>query len=355
MTYNSSSKGHAFNIIRSDVEKNKIGNLVLLCGVEEFLVKWAERLLKSSYVTRGMETLDLLEIDGPQCETGDIISACETMPMMSERRVVVVRDLPVLWKNSSKNISPEAAKEFAAYLGRVPRRTLLILEGGKNPLRGEKTTHVLDAVARYGQKYDFTPLDRETLEKFILKRFGDAGVSADSAVIAAIMDNSGYFNKESEYTLYNLESDLKKMIAASQDNVITAENADAAISDSLEHDVFKMLDAVCEKRKEDAFRLLHGLLRSGMECYSILGLLCSQMELMLETKELAGMGGSIGDMMSATGQKSDYNIKMALRRANMFSESDLRNTLISAFEVDNEIKGGLLTDEQALEMFIANV
>ncbi|MGI6204317.1 MAG: DNA polymerase III subunit delta [Anaerovoracaceae bacterium] len=337
------------------MKKNKIGNLVLLCGVEEFLVKWADGLLRDRFVAKGMEALDLSEIDGTECETGDIVSACETMPMMSERRVVVVRDLSVLWKNSSKHITPEAAKELAGYLEKIPEYTLLILEGGKDPERNGSRSYVLDAVARSGQKYDFGLLSREQLRGFILKRFRASGKTAGAGVVESIMDKSGYFSREDEYTLYNMESDIRKMVALSQGDEITENEAAAAISDSLEHDSFKMMNAICERRKDDAFRQLHYLLRSGANSFQLIGYICSEMELMLETKELAGMGRSIGEMISATGVKSDYRIRKALGHAGMFAESELRRILVSAFEMDNLIKDGLLDEEAALEMFIANV
>ena len=66
-----------------------------------------------------------------------------------------------------------------------------------------------------GKVYDFQPLKDAQLRSFIEKRFRSAGKSYTSSVINLIMSESGYGNKSIEYSLYNLENDLKKIIAHS--------------------------------------------------------------------------------------------------------------------------------------------
>ena len=74
------------------------------------------------------------------------------------------------------------------------------------------------------------------------------------------MSESGYGNKAIEYSLYNLENDLKKIIAHSgNSSEITAADVSDIIAANPENNVFAMLDAIGRNRKDEAFRLLHNL------------------------------------------------------------------------------------------------
>ena len=78
-------------------------------------------------------------------------------------------------------------------------------------------------------------------------------------MLDALIWESGYFNQDIDYALFNLENDLKKMVALSAGNEITMDDFTDSISDNLEHNTFKMIDAISQSRKQEAFRLLHGL------------------------------------------------------------------------------------------------
>ena len=216
-----------------------------------------------------------------------------------------------------------------------------------------KKNKVRTAVEKHGSVYDFQALNESQLQNFIEKRFRTAGKMYSPSVIRMIVSESGYGNKAIDYSLYNLENDLKKIIAHS-DGQITPEDVKEVLASNPENNVFAMLDAIGRNRKDEAFRLLHNLLQSGTPVFNLLRLITGQLELILAVKEMRDEGLSLPQMQKTLGIHQ-FRIKKAMAVTGQYSMKDLRAALSAAYEVDENIKTGLMDGQLALEYFIAGI
>ena len=208
---------------------------------------------------------------------------------------------------------------------------------------------------KIGRVYDFQPLKDGQLKSFIEKRFNLAGKTYAASVINLIMSESGYGNKAIEYSLYNLENDLKKIIAHSgNSSEITAADVSDIIAANPENNVFAMLDAIGRNRKDEAFRLLHNLLDAGTPIFNLLRLITNQLELILSVKEMKDEGLKISAIQKTLGVHQ-FRIKKAMAVTGLYSMNDLKCALCAAYEVDENIKTGLLEGHLALEYFISKI
>jgi DNA polymerase-3 subunit delta len=83
----------------------------------------------------------------------------------------------------------------------------------------------------------------------------------------------------------------------------------------------------------------------------LLGLIFSQFDSILKIRDLLDRGLSRQDIQKSLGIDS-FRFKILLDHAMRFTLIQLKQIIRSAYEVDKNIKTGLLTDELALEMFI---
>ena len=65
--------------------------VMLLTGKEDFLVDWSKTYIKNAVINPATEALDCVSF-GSETDPNEIIEACETVAMMSERKLVVVSD-----------------------------------------------------------------------------------------------------------------------------------------------------------------------------------------------------------------------------------------------------------------------
>lgn len=348
-------KEHAFITIGRDIKEGKIPRLVLLCGKEEYLVKWYADVLIKKYVSKSCMPIDLVTLEGEQLTVDKIKESLETVSLMSERKVVFLPDFAPAAGKELKGFKQSDVNALIECFDDIPEGSMLLITAPKQEDDKIKESKVQTAVEKTGKVYDFQPLRDRQLRSFIEKRFKAAGKLYAPSVVNMIMSESGYGNKAIDYSLYNLENDLKKIIAHSgQAEEITAADVGDILATNPENNVFAMLDAIGRNRKDEAFRLLHNLLNAGTPVFNLLRLITNQLELILSVKEMKEEGITSAGMQKQLGVHQ-FRIKKAMAVTGQYSMDDLKRALSAAYEVDRNIKTGLFEGPLALEYFIAKL
>jgi DNA polymerase-3 subunit delta len=364
-------KDYDYKRILKDIEKDDIPSIVLLFGKEQFHVEWAASALIDKYVNPLTRELDLTIFnEKPTLE--DLINACETLTMFSKRRLVVVSKSGFFKgkkKEGSKDLSEETSEDdnesdddenfrnsggdldlLCKYLGDIPPSTLLIF-------KEEEVNKVLrpyKAVKKLGKDYDFVSLDREEIKRFIRNRIKKQGHEIRDEIVDLIHDLSGYDHKNSDYTLYNLENDLKKIMAHCQGLEITALDVTSTLEGDLDTFVFSLVEAMGSGKKGEALNLFYNIISGGGKFFGILGLLIGQYELMLDVKELLDKGRTLPTIEGLL-KVNSYRLKKALPTIQKYSSGDLRGLLQKLFAMERNIKSGLIEQNLALEIFIGEL
>ena len=79
-----------YEFYEQEIEKGNIKNGYAFCGLDEELIKDGVNLVVKKTVEKELEELNLIKIDGMNTTFDDIFNACETMPFMSEKKVVII-------------------------------------------------------------------------------------------------------------------------------------------------------------------------------------------------------------------------------------------------------------------------
>ena len=341
---------HAFKTIDRDIKADAIANVMLLHGEEQYLVHWAINAIADKYINETVRNIDFIKLQPEQCSVDALIETCETLSMFSRARVVVAEDFSPLGSEKSKGISESDEAALFRYVGNVPAGTILIFTCEK----ADKRKKLYKEIEKNGKVYELDRLPEGDLKNFIIKRLRLSGKVCKAYVLNELIHLSGYYHKETQYNLYNLENDLKKMIAHSTGEEIIASDVVAAISGDLETEVFAMTDAAGRGRNDEAFRLLFNILGTGESVYKLLALLISQFELMLSVKELGRTESRAAGMAQTLGVH-EFRVKKALGFSERYTEQRLKEILMDAYETDIKIKSGLLDPRTAIELLVAEL
>lgn len=361
---------HAFVKIGKDIKAGRIPGLVMLLGVEEYLVNFYAEDLIGQFVNKATEALDLVTLDRDSVTVNGIIENLETMALMSARKVVYLPDfidargkLPKAFQDS------QSIDQLVSYLEETVARAdrdagllLLMTIAKQENDRAEQAvrkTKIFKAAASAGNVYNFDALDSRQLQGFIEKRFHASGKQFKPGIVNLIVRESGYGNKNIDYGLFNLDNDLKKIIAhCGTAPEISAADVASVITINPENNVFAMIDAIGRNRKDEAFRLLHNLLEDGSSEFQLLALITKQLELMLTTCEMKDQGMNLKSIQAAL-KKSDriheFRTQKALEAGSRFRTENLKRILSAAYEVEPNVKTGLMPGPLALEYFIAGI
>ena len=367
---------HAYEQLTEDMKSGDIPAVVMLCGSEEYLVDFYAGRLIDKYVNEACTMLDLAVIERDKATTADIIGNLETVPFMSERKVVYLPEFFDDRGRTPKTIerSPAEKKALAEQMGKIDPATTLLLITAVDPSdykaeRAFKDSEIYKTIAKQGRKgigrvYDFGPLNRRQLSGFIDKRFRASGKSYSPGIVSAVIQDTGYENKDNDYGLYELDNDLRKIIAYCGDAPeITTADITAVVGTNPEKNIFRMIDALALNRKDEALRLLHYLLQDGTSEMSILARITEQLEIMLTACEMKDDGMRLPEIQKTLqsgylgrGKRiAEYRTKKALESGSRMGTANLRNALANSYKVEKNIKSGLMPGRLALEYFIGSL
>lgn len=343
-------KEHAFKAFSKDIRENDVPPVLFLYGEEGYLINWAAETLRNQYVNPALAALDFAKFQDEGESMAEILDACNTFSMMSERRVVWASEFPALRSANARGFTAADLELAEAYLKEPNQGTILVFST-QNP---EDKSELVKLLKRKAECYEFSQLDYSTLSGFITKRFGSAGVQADRDLVKFIIDQSGYFNKETDYRIFNLVNDVEKMIAYSQGGQVTEEAVNQVLNGDMDTFIFNLLDAVSGGQKDKAFGLLYNMLSSGRDVFSIVSMMVNQFELMLEVAEFKEEGRNLPQICEIM-KGSEFRIKKAMGYTEKFTVKKLRSILSQLYEVDRNIKTGLLEPSLALELLIGRI
>jgi DNA polymerase-3 subunit delta len=73
-----------------NIKKGKYDNCYVFCGSDEALIKESVGLIADKVLDGAFKDLNYFQYDGMTADIDTVINACETIPFMSDRKVVVI-------------------------------------------------------------------------------------------------------------------------------------------------------------------------------------------------------------------------------------------------------------------------
>lgn len=349
MPGSNSKKEHAFKTFTNDLKNSDFSPVIFMYGSEEYLTEWAVKCLTDRFINPSASDLDFIRLPADS-SVSDILEAAGTFSMFSERRIVWVRDFLPLLSLNPKGFGLSEKETLNRYISDPNLNTILIFSASEP----ENKSELVKELKKNCRTYFFDKLDYSQLAAFAEKKFRASGVSISRSALRYLIDESGYFNKETEYRILNLDNDIKKLIAYTEGNTVTEEDISVNLHGDLDTFVFNFLDAVSTNRKDIAFGLLHNIMASKGEVFSILGLLINHFELILEVKEFKQDGMGSGEITSKL-KINEFRIKKAMQFADKFTVEKLRSILSQLYETDRNIKTGMLEQNLAMELLVGRI
>ncbi len=264
----------------------------LFHGDEEFVKESAYRALLNAAVVENPDfNLTTIDTDSAQ----EIISACETLPFMSERRMVVLRRLPV----------DKDGRAIADYIERIPRETvLLFLIKGK----ADGKTALVKRMKSIGRDVEFNTLDDNEIIRWLISNAKKGGC-------ALSRENAQYILTLTGHDMLNVSNELKKLIAyCNYKDEISYDTIDRMVTRNPEYKLFSMFDAFMKGDLHDGFHMLDSILGSKRdeEALSVSGYLLGCFKNMLSVSDLMHTGMSKNDIMKRLNMR-DYTLRSTER------------------------------------------
>ncbi|RKD30869.1 DNA polymerase III subunit delta [Thermohalobacter berrensis] len=334
--------------ILDDIKKNKLKKVYLCYGSEVYLIDWILSQIKNKYVDKSFESLNYIHLDGKETTIDNIINACETLPLMSDKKIVVVEDLVFITSGKSGNSSEE--KQLSEYLLNLNDSTCLIFTIREEKIDSRKK--IVKNIKKVGSVIKLDKIKGEELKQWISKSFRKRGKQIDNKGIYYLIELSGYLESKSNKTLYDLENEIIKISNYLEGRKrVTNEDIDKVLVRSLQNNIFKLVDGIGQRKTDVALSLLNEMILENEPIQLILHMIIRQFRLILMAKMLEKKGYSQGIIAKKMGVHN-FVAKKVISQSRNFTTKELENGLKSCLETDKKIKKGNMNDKLAVEMLI---
>lgn len=244
-----------------ELKAGKLHNVYLFYGPEAYIRKSAIAALEKKLLMPGLESMNRTVMSAPSAQA--IIENCETLPMMSDYRLIIVQDCALLTAGKAKDEAQDS-DELCTYLPRVPETTCLVFDLSGTIDKRKKLSKALLAMPG---AVSFDALDDAQLTRWIGQTLRPLGKKMDRAACEMLAFTSGR-------DLTMLHGELLKLAAYAGDREsITAQDVDQIATHTAECTVFAMVDALSAGKVKEAFELLSVLLSSGEQRIGILAMI----------------------------------------------------------------------------------
>lgn len=263
-------------------------------------------------------------LEGGATSTEELLSACNTLPFMSEKRLVLVNDADRLKKPVQEAV--------VTYLEAPNETTVLALVAEKLA----KNTRLYKAIAQVDKKavIDCSPLSARDLpmqvERFAQSRGVTITRSAAEGLIALIGEST-----------VHLDGEIAKMaIALGKGSVIDVDEVNAYVARVAEPKPWHLSDALAARDAKACATLLSRM--NAQSPFGLLTMCVNRMRDLLVAKDYQGQ--SVSALAQAL-KRPDWQVKSYPRWAEGFTERELEEAIVSAAACDQAMKTG--ADQQA--------
>lgn len=254
------------------LKKEDLKPVYVFEGEEEYIKAQAVKTLCNRALPDGLEQMNLTELQNPAADA--LIAAAETLPVMADRRVVLVRDFAPLASGKAAENDGDADRITEYLRSPSPTTCLVFLVKGK----ADKRKKLYTFLHREGAVVDFSPMTEPEATDWIVRSMRALGKKMSIAAAERFL-----FTVGSDAAL--LKQEIEKLADyVGERGVVTEEDIAVITVRSLESTVFQMVDAQVAGDYGEAFLLMHRVLESGEDRMLILAMLLRQYRMLYQMR-----------------------------------------------------------------------
>lgn len=297
---------------------------------KEVIEKYIEKII----IKENIEQNSIIKYSLNDDNVLDIIDECNTTGLFSLKKLVVVESTDAL-SSKGKEIT-----ELTNYLDNYNKNIILVFTSISDKVDTRKKLY--KQINSIG-KIESLNKDNNYLVNLIKEKLNDYK-----------MNDINYFISKVGNNINNIENELEKLINYKyEEKIITKEDIDNLCESNIEEEIFALTDAIVKNDNNKAITLYNLFLRKNYDVMQMIGLISSQFRFLLQVKILYNKNKTQEEIAKIL-EVHPYRVKLAISNCYYYDINSLENYLIKLFEIDKNIKLGLIDKNIFFELFILN-
>ncbi len=329
----------------AQLRQGAVGKVYLFEGEEEYSKESALKALRTALLRGPMAMMNMSTLINP--EERELIALCETLPVMEDRRLVVVKDSSLLQgrladgdEEEPRGNSGRAGRDsLFQYLDSLPEHVCLVFF-----VRGKAagSKRLFKKIRELGGVVSFEPLDGEMLIKWVARELKEFGKKIERQTAEQLIFACGR-------EMMTLKGEIAKLAAhAGEREAVTREDIDAVATLSAEYRVFDLAEKVADGKARQALPMLKNMLAGGEQRLMLISLLQRHYRQLFITRLLMDEG------QPPAAISTELGIPVFVERrlegsARVYTADTLRRAYRLCIGQEYLIKSGRINEEGSLE------
>ncbi len=324
-----------FNEFFESVKAGQTGTLYLMEGTEEYIKEQAIARLRDKLLAQGMEAINFNELSNPAVD--ELIAAAETIPFLSDMRIVLVKDCDLLAVGDKGG--EDKLEQILTYLNKRSPTTCLIFSV-KGKADGRRKLYL--ELKKKNAVVDFSPMEDAEAARWAVRTMRAMGKQMPPAVAQKLV-----FTVGRDASLLRQEMD-KLFAYAGERDMIADEDIDAICVRTLECTVFQMVDAQAAGHTHDACRLLNTVLEGGEDRFMVLSMLLRQYRILYHARCLLEERTPASALPGLLGIPP-FAVARTQAQARMHTRETLKAAYDYLYDLEFSLKSGRISQEGCAE------
>ncbi|MFH1546302.1 MAG: DNA polymerase III subunit delta [Patescibacteria group bacterium] len=311
----------------------------LFFGENNYLLRAEIRELVEKF-KKNEGDLNLMILDAQETEEGEIISAGETPPFLGKARLVVVRDFDF----------KKSADALTKFIESLPEYCTLVFTAKKPDAR----TKLFKAFKKFGKTKEFPLPKPAEFKKWLTDEIAKQSLGFEPAAVELL----------ATFTLGDCGAavnEIAKLKTFADGQKITRADVELLTHPNLHTSVFRLTDAIGERRIGNALADLQDIVNRGENLIQIFFMIARQFRILLSLHALANRNLSPFEIAREL-KLHPFVVQNSLRQVRNFSEAELLAAHSQLLKIDVGLKTGKLNYSSsnpvefalALEKFIVS-
>lgn len=309
--------------------------IILLYGEDTYRSRQKLKEIVRQYQTKHKTGLNLVRFHEEDLNFDKVKEKIESVSMFDEKKLIVLENI---FKNKS------FLEDFSRYVKKNKLKenqdvVLVIYQEGKLAVTPFKPwLSMLEG---------FKSLSGVNLVNWLKEEAVKQQIAISSAALKKLVTYLGN-------DLWQINSQLNKLVSYKANQPISEEDIDLLIGVKIEANIFKTLDALAQRDKKTALKLLHEHLDQGANEIYLLTMFIYQLRSLLKLKDLIARGAPYHTLAKKSGLHP-YAVKKNWSVLQNFSLDQLKRIYRRLLEIELAIKKGRLDGQTALDLLVAEI
>lgn len=326
--------------LRAHIKSKQFYSLYLVFGDESYLKTTYVNMILQKNLDSAFESFNYDKFDGKGLDLRDVFEKAMLMPMMSEKRCIVVEDYKL------DSLTAKDAKAMQDFFANIPESTILIFRQESVPFSKKSGKKVLELFDAYGAVCELNKRKGPELLKPLVSFASKQGCELDKTVANYLVRSVG-----DDYNV--LLNELSKACSFVGSGKITQSAIDAVCVKSIDAKVYYLTKALTVGDFERAYSVLDSLLRLKTQPEYILGAIIGTYTDIYRVKVCAACARQTAELkkhFSYAGR--EFVLENAMRDSRKLDLPTIRKCLDVLHKADLKLKSGsdngALVIEQAM-------